>query len=152
MIAERQKINSYTGSMARPFFWRTYDRQEIDYVETNGDDVAAYEIKWKEEKAKLPVAFKNAYPGASFKIINRETIWTGLLSNKWVKGRRVASQQIKRKRWADGGIKRMKRGKMEMNEKQERVLKRRIGGWKDSTKKELVKKASSLTIDNLIKN
>jgi len=29
-----------------------------------------YSFKWKQDKAKIPVAFAKAYPGASFSVIH----------------------------------------------------------------------------------
>ena len=36
------KVLSYQNSMAKPYFWRTTQQQEIDYVETVADDVNAF--------------------------------------------------------------------------------------------------------------
>lgn len=72
IIAERMKHLSYTQSLARPFFWRTTTQQEIDYIETNADDMAAFEFKWSNtKKAKLPKSFVEAY-NPSFLVVNKE--------------------------------------------------------------------------------
>ncbi len=72
IIAERMKHLSYTQSLARPFFWRTTTQQEIDYIETNADDMAAFEFKWANtKKAKLPKSFVEAY-NPSFLVVNKE--------------------------------------------------------------------------------
>jgi uncharacterized protein len=72
IIAERMKHLSYTQSLARPFFWRTTTQQEIDYIETNADAMAAFEFKWSNtKKAKLPKSFVDAY-NPSFLVVNRE--------------------------------------------------------------------------------
>lgn len=62
------KVLSYQNSIAKPYFWRTTQQQEIDYVETVADDVNAYEFKWKSKKVKLPKTFSDNYKG-SFEII-----------------------------------------------------------------------------------
>ena len=72
VITERQKINSYANRNISPFFWRTYDRQEIDLIEVVNGKPHAFEIKWNNSKGKLPVAFATAYPKASFEIINND--------------------------------------------------------------------------------
>jgi uncharacterized protein len=72
IIAERMKHLSYTQSLARPFFWRTTTQQEIDYIETNADAMAAFEFKWSNtKKAKLPKSFVDAY-NPSFLVVNKE--------------------------------------------------------------------------------
>ena len=55
------------------FFWKTYDRQEIDLVEGASDmSLEAFEIKWGDKHPKCPVAFANAYPNATFTVVNRD--------------------------------------------------------------------------------
>jgi len=54
-------------------FWKTYDRQEIDLVESASDmSLEAFEIKWGDKHPKCPAAFAKAYPDASFDVLNRE--------------------------------------------------------------------------------
>lgn len=43
----RMKELSYENSNKQPYFWRTTQQQEIDYVEVDADEVNAFEIKWK---------------------------------------------------------------------------------------------------------
>ena len=54
------------------FFWKTYDRQEIDLIESQGENLTAFEMKWGDKKTKIPVAFANAYPEATFNVVNKE--------------------------------------------------------------------------------
>ncbi len=37
LVSERMKMLSYTNSLAEPYFWRTTQQQEIDYIETVAD-------------------------------------------------------------------------------------------------------------------
>ncbi len=71
MVAERMKLLSYENSNKRPYFWRTTQQQEIDYIEVDADEVNAFEIKWKVKKAKLPKSFSDYYTG-SFSVITAE--------------------------------------------------------------------------------
>ncbi len=62
LIAERFKKLAYSQSTAKPYFWRTTQQQEIDYLETNADAISAFEFKWSAtKKVKLPNSFKEAY-------------------------------------------------------------------------------------------
>lgn len=71
LISERMKLNHYQNSRSKSYFWRTTQQQEIDYVETNADEINAYEFKWKDNhKAKLPKSFSENYSG-SFKVITQ---------------------------------------------------------------------------------
>lgn len=72
LISERIKKQAYTDTNTRNYFWRTYDQQELDWLEVNGDDLSAFEFKWSTTKAgKIPKAFEKAYPEASYTSVNR---------------------------------------------------------------------------------
>lgn len=70
MIGERIKFQEYNRLSSNNFFWRTYDQQEIDWVEEREGLLFGYEFKWTESKVKIPTQWKNAYPDASFEVIN----------------------------------------------------------------------------------
>ena len=72
IICERQKRNDYSDYMVNPYFWRTYDQQEIDLIEVKDEVIAGFEMKWKEDKIKKPIAFAKAYPDASFQVITKD--------------------------------------------------------------------------------
>lgn len=69
-IAEKIKERAYDGRDSRIHFWRSRQGAEIDFIErtTSGDQIWAYECKWKEKTA-LPVSFKMLYPNAHFECI-----------------------------------------------------------------------------------
>ena len=60
-------------------FWRTYDGQEIDLIEVNGDDIAAYEFKWGNKLQKIPTAFSKNYPHTKFQVVNQNNYLDFLL-------------------------------------------------------------------------
>jgi len=72
LIAERLKYNAYNGKLAKGFFWRTVQQQEVDYVEEEAGALKGFEIKWNpKSKVKVPKTFTEAYD-AEVKVINRE--------------------------------------------------------------------------------
>lgn len=72
LVSERMKQLSYKQSIAKSYFWRTTTQQEIDYIETNADEVSAYEFKWAtNKKFKLPKSFMDAY-NPSFLVVNKD--------------------------------------------------------------------------------
>jgi len=71
LISERVKKNLNENSDKSLYFWRTYSKQEIDLVETNGDDISAFEIKWGSKEVKVPSAFSENYPKAKFQVVNK---------------------------------------------------------------------------------
>lgn len=71
LAAERIKFQNYTQLHCTNYFWRTYDQQELDWVETEGDTIRSYEFKYNLNKSpKAPIGWKNAYPEASFEVIH----------------------------------------------------------------------------------
>lgn len=72
LISERIKWQKESGFISNNYFWRTYDQQEIDWVEESEGQLNAYEIKWSKQKVKTPVAWKKAYPDASFSVIHQK--------------------------------------------------------------------------------
>ena len=71
LISERIKKNLNEGINKETYFWRTYDKQEIDFVEVSGSEIAAFEFKWGEKQPKAPVAFAQNYSQATFQVINK---------------------------------------------------------------------------------
>lgn len=72
MISERLKFQEFKRFSSNNYFWRTYDQQEIDWVEERDGSLFGYEFKWKESKVKIPTQWKNTYPNSSFEVVNRD--------------------------------------------------------------------------------
>lgn len=72
LITERIKKCKYERKYLDSYFWRTYDQQEIDYLEVKNQMIEAFEFKWGNKKAKIPKVFLEAYPESTFTIISRE--------------------------------------------------------------------------------
>ncbi|MFM2369656.1 MAG: hypothetical protein RL619_1966 [Bacteroidota bacterium] len=72
LAVERIKKQNYLKIKTNNYFWRTYDQQELDWLEENGEELAGFEFKWSEtKKVKIPTAFAKAYPKATFEVINK---------------------------------------------------------------------------------
>lgn len=72
LISERLKQNNYKETFAKMYFWRTKQKQEIDFVEENENGIVGYEFKWKaKNKVRLPETFVKAY-NAKTEIIDRD--------------------------------------------------------------------------------
>lgn len=72
MISERLKFLNYKRISSNNYFWRTYEQQEIDWVEERAGLLFGYEFKWKETRVKTPPQWKKAYPHAQFELINKD--------------------------------------------------------------------------------
>ena len=72
LASERVKYQNYTQKNTTNYFWRTYDQQELDWLEEDNGNLHGFEFKWNEKrKAKIPTAFSKAYPEATFEVINK---------------------------------------------------------------------------------
>lgn len=74
LISERIKNNAYHNINAKYYFWRTTQKQEIDFIEETDGRFFAYEFKYNPQKthAKCPLTFSNNYPEIPFSVITKE--------------------------------------------------------------------------------
>ncbi|HQH81129.1 MAG TPA: ATP-binding protein [bacterium] len=72
IIAERMKKQEYEQIFSNNYFWRTYDKKEIDFVEERGGRLFGYEIKWGSGDVKVPKDWAQGYKNSEFECINRE--------------------------------------------------------------------------------
>lgn len=81
LISERYKLLSVRNDDVKTYFWRTTQKQEIDYIEERRGSFYACEFKWNPlKKAYLSGTFLNAYPGTTFKTISPENMHEFLLT------------------------------------------------------------------------
>ncbi|MBM3197898.1 MAG: ATP-binding protein [Chlamydiae bacterium] len=71
LVMERIKKQSYKDLWSRNFFWRTYDKKELDWVEEREGQLFGYEFKWGTA-SHAPKLWLETYPQASFSCITRE--------------------------------------------------------------------------------
>ena len=79
LISERKKRNLNENGSSDFYFWRTYDNQEIDLIEVEGDNITAFEIKWGNKTPKIPVAFAETYPQAAWNVVNKTNYLNAVL-------------------------------------------------------------------------
>ncbi len=75
LVIERVKLNTYKETFANLYFWRTWEKQEIDLIEIRENKIYAFEFKYSSkagQKAKTPPMFAKAYPEANFSVITKE--------------------------------------------------------------------------------
>ncbi|MGA0555969.1 ATP-binding protein [Larkinella sp. VNQ87] len=71
LISERQKVLHYHQIWAKPYFWRTHQQQEIDYLEEKDGALRAWEFKWNPNaKARFPKTFTETYHLAQTAVIH----------------------------------------------------------------------------------
>ena len=70
IITERLKRNHNERLGLDFYFWRTYDKQEIDLIEIGSGTMNAFEMKAGKKTPSAPKAFAKAYPEAQFAAVN----------------------------------------------------------------------------------
>ncbi len=73
-IVERMKYNHYADRIVNTYFWRTTDKQEIDYIEETNGELHLFEMKWntKKQNAKFPNQFLNTYHPTQTNVVTPE--------------------------------------------------------------------------------
>jgi len=72
LVSERLKTQEYKKIYANNYFWRTWEGQEVDWVEERGGKLLGFEFKWGDKKVKPPKDWLLTYKEASFEVINRD--------------------------------------------------------------------------------
>jgi predicted AAA+ superfamily ATPase len=72
LVMERLKKQEYLCLHANNYFWRTYSQKEIDFVEEREGKLFGFEMKWGAAGGKPPKVWLEAYPNATWQIINRQ--------------------------------------------------------------------------------
>lgn len=77
LISERLKMNKWTGSKAKSYFWRNYNQSEVDYLEVESNSMHAFEMKVaSKKKNRVSAAFANIYPRATTSVITMQNCAT----------------------------------------------------------------------------
>lgn len=72
VVMEMIKKQEYLRQYSNNYFWRTYYKKEIDFVEERQGKLFGYEIKWAADNVKAPSLWLETYKEASFDVITRE--------------------------------------------------------------------------------
>jgi predicted AAA+ superfamily ATPase len=68
LVSERRKQNLYKDTLAKMYFWRTKQQQEIDRVEESGGEIIGFKFKWNNRKTKFPQKFIDTYQAEGYVI------------------------------------------------------------------------------------
>ena len=71
-IVERKKLNRNQLRHTNDYFWRTYQGEEIDYIEEAGGQLLGFEFKWRAKRWRKPKTFMETYTNSELHMINRE--------------------------------------------------------------------------------
>ena len=72
LFVERIKKQTYKKIYSNNYFWRTYDKKEIDMVEERDGKLFGYEFKWGGKKKTSEKLWLETYKNAEFELINKD--------------------------------------------------------------------------------
>lgn len=72
LFMERMKKRSYQRIYANDFFWRTWDKEEIDLIEERDGRLFGFDFKYNSSKMKPLKTWKENYPDSDLSIINKD--------------------------------------------------------------------------------
>jgi predicted AAA+ superfamily ATPase len=75
-VNERMKHNGAIQKRVNYYFWRTYDRAEIDLIEESEGKLKTFEFKWRlKRRVKIPDSFEKKYGETSLNIISKDNFF-----------------------------------------------------------------------------
>ena len=72
LVIERKKMQAYRDMLSNNYFWRTWEKDELDWLEEREGALFGFEYKYSAQKKKLSKKFLEAYPHATIEVITRE--------------------------------------------------------------------------------
>lgn len=71
LVAERLKVQNYRPLYANNYFWRTWDKKEIDWIEEREGRLFGYEFTFTNKGKRIPKEFVATYPTARGQVITK---------------------------------------------------------------------------------
>jgi uncharacterized protein len=71
LVIERIKKQEYGRLFSNNYFWRTYDQNELDWVEERDGHLFGYEFKW-DKMCKAPTLWLETYPQSKYESITKD--------------------------------------------------------------------------------
>lgn len=72
LFIERVKKRQYQKIFTNAYFWRTWDRKELDMVEERDGKLYGFEFKWGTKVPKPPKDWLETYAEAEYQVVSRE--------------------------------------------------------------------------------
>jgi predicted AAA+ superfamily ATPase len=79
LFIERMKKRSYQRIYANDYFWRTWDKEEIDLIEEREGRLFGFEFKYNTSKMKPLKTWKANYPDSDLSLINKDNYFDFIL-------------------------------------------------------------------------
>lgn len=72
LVGERLKKQEYKRIYSNNYFWRTWNKEEIDWVEEREGKLFGFEFTYSQKKKRFPKTWLATYKNADFNIVNQE--------------------------------------------------------------------------------
>ncbi|MEX2429391.1 MAG: ATP-binding protein [Bacteroidales bacterium] len=80
VVSERMKIAFNHKRYVNTYFWRNYQKKEIDYIEEQNGNYMLFECKYSAgKKLSVPKDFDAHYTNYAFHVVNRDNYWKYLM-------------------------------------------------------------------------
>ncbi len=82
-VSEKRKNNFNHRRYVNSWFWRNYQKKEIDYIEEQNNKYELFECKYNvNKKAIVPKDFEKNYNNYLFYVVNTDNYWRFLITNE----------------------------------------------------------------------
>lgn len=83
IVSEKRKMIFNHRTHVNSWFWRNYQKMEIDYIEEQNNSYQLYECKFNpKKKAIVPKDFENHYTNYTFNVVHIENYWKYLMAKQ----------------------------------------------------------------------
>jgi len=72
LLSERLKKQEYRRIYSSNYFWRTWEGQEIDWVEERDGTQFGFGLKWGDKKVNVPTQWADTYKNSHFQVVNQQ--------------------------------------------------------------------------------
>ncbi len=81
LLSERQKRHHCLRNNVQSYFWKSYNRQELDLMEVAENARTGYNFNWKNANVKAPGSWQAFYPEAQYKTITPDNYYSWITSD-----------------------------------------------------------------------
>lgn len=82
-VSEKRKFILNNRLIVNTYFWRNYQKKEIDYIEESNGKLSLFECKYNPNKSGfIPKDFKLNYTNYNYQIVNNRNYWKYLINQK----------------------------------------------------------------------
>jgi len=83
IVSEKRKMNVNHRIFANAYFWRNYQKKEIDYIEELNGRFELFVCKYSpNKKVEMPKDFANNYSNFDFNVLHSDNFWKYIIKTQ----------------------------------------------------------------------